>query len=101
MASFDRAQAQPANIFLTLDGTVKVGDLGLGRMFSADTVQAFSKVWSVMTVALVPLGRPALCLRAWMPPLTVCRCRRGPATGGHTAVHEPGGAQRQGLRIQV
>jgi serine/threonine protein kinase len=35
---------QPANIFLTLDGTVKVGDLGLGRMFSADTVQAFSKV---------------------------------------------------------
>ncbi len=36
--------SQPANIFLTLDGTVKVGDLGLGRMFSADTVQAFSKV---------------------------------------------------------
>ena len=38
---------QPANIFLTRDGTVKVGDLGLGRMFSADTIQAFSKVRSL------------------------------------------------------
>jgi NIMA (never in mitosis gene a)-related kinase 1/4/5 len=34
---------QPANIFLTLNGTVKVGDLGLGRLFSDATVEAFSK----------------------------------------------------------
>jgi hypothetical protein len=47
---------QPANIFLTLDGTVKVGDLGLGRMFSADTIQAFSKVRSYTTVGVLAVG---------------------------------------------
>jgi serine/threonine protein kinase len=35
---------QPANIFLTTDGTIKVGDLGLSREMSDETVQAFSKV---------------------------------------------------------
>jgi hypothetical protein len=33
-----------ANIFLTLTGTVKVGDLGLGRLLSDKTVEAHSKV---------------------------------------------------------
>ena len=35
---------KPANIFLTLDSTVKVGDLGLSRELSQDTIQAHSKV---------------------------------------------------------
>ena len=35
---------QPANIFLTLDGTIKVGDLGLSRELSEHTLQAHSKV---------------------------------------------------------
>lgn len=35
---------KPANIFLTSNGLIKVGDLGLGRMFSEKTFQVFSKV---------------------------------------------------------
>ena len=35
---------KPANIFLTLKGTVKVGDLGLGRLLSEQTLEAHSKV---------------------------------------------------------
>ena len=35
---------KPANIFLTLTGTVQVGDFGLGRQMSDETVQARSKV---------------------------------------------------------
>jgi len=35
---------KPANIFISADGTLKVGDLGLSRAFSSETVQAYSKV---------------------------------------------------------
>ena len=35
---------KPANIFLTADARIKVGDLGLGRAFSENTLEAFSKV---------------------------------------------------------
>ena len=35
---------KPANIFLSSDGTVKVGDLGLGRFLSEATLEAFTKV---------------------------------------------------------
>lgn len=35
---------KPANILLTLDGTIKVGDLGLSRELSENTYQAHSKV---------------------------------------------------------
>src|SRR5690554_5577668 len=35
---------KPANIFLTTDGTIKVGDLGLSREMSDETMQAYSKV---------------------------------------------------------
>lgn len=35
---------KPANVLLTLEGVVKVGDLGLGRHLSEATVQAHSKV---------------------------------------------------------
>lgn len=35
---------KPANVLLTLQGVVKVGDLGLGRHLSEDTMQAHSKV---------------------------------------------------------
>jgi serine/threonine protein kinase len=35
---------KPANIFLVADGTLKLGDLGLGRLMSSQTVEAFSRV---------------------------------------------------------
>lgn len=35
---------KPANIFISTDGTLKVGDLGLGRIFSSETIEAYSKV---------------------------------------------------------
>jgi serine/threonine protein kinase len=36
---------KPANIFVAADGSLKIGDLGLGREFSSKTVEAFSKVY--------------------------------------------------------
>lgn len=35
---------KPANIFISQDGNLKVGDLGLGRIFSSETIEAYSKV---------------------------------------------------------
>jgi NIMA (never in mitosis gene a)-related kinase len=35
---------KPANIFIASDGTLKIGDLGLGRSFSSETLEAYSKV---------------------------------------------------------
>ena len=35
---------KPANIFISSDGSLKVGDLGLGRVFSSETIEAYSKV---------------------------------------------------------
>ncbi len=35
---------KPANIFIANDDTLKVGDLGLGRAFGSQTVEAHSKV---------------------------------------------------------
>lgn len=35
---------KPANIFIGQDYTLKIGDLGLGRSFSSETLEAYSKV---------------------------------------------------------
>eukprot|EP00931_Biecheleriopsis_adriatica_P104564 TRINITY_DN79228_c0_g1_i1.p1 TRINITY_DN79228_c0_g1~~TRINITY_DN79228_c0_g1_i1.p1 ORF type:complete len:831 (+),score=203.19 TRINITY_DN79228_c0_g1_i1:149-2641(+) len=35
---------KPANIFVKNDGSLQLGDLGLGRFFSSQTLEAFSKV---------------------------------------------------------
>lgn len=35
---------KPANIFMAADGTLKIGDLGLGRYLSSQTIEAFSRV---------------------------------------------------------
>lgn len=35
---------KPANVFITGSGTMKLGDMGLGRQLSEESVAAFSKV---------------------------------------------------------
>ena len=35
---------KPANIFIGHDYNLKIGDLGLGRSFSSETLEAYSKV---------------------------------------------------------
>jgi NIMA (never in mitosis gene a)-related kinase len=35
---------KPANIFITQEDTLKLGDFGLGRVFSEETIEAYSKV---------------------------------------------------------
>lgn len=35
---------KPANIFISSEGGLKVGDLGLGRQLSSQTIEAYSRV---------------------------------------------------------
>lgn len=46
---------QPANIFLTVNGVVKVGDLGLGRAMSEHTLEVHSKVSESKVTRLYPI----------------------------------------------
>jgi hypothetical protein len=52
---------KPANIFLTLAGTVKVGDLGLGRLLSQDTLVAHSKVGTPLYMVRAGTQQHAKC----------------------------------------
>ena len=47
---------KPANIMLLLDGTIKVGDLGLSRELSEHTIQAHSKVGTPLYMSPVSLS---------------------------------------------
>lgn len=60
---------KPANIFIGGDGTLKVGDLGLGRIFSSETIEAYSKVGTPLymspEVLIYKKGRVAAWWRVW------------------------------------
>jgi NIMA (never in mitosis gene a)-related kinase len=47
---------KPANIFITSDGTLKLGDLGLGRIFSSQTVEALSRVGTPLYMSPEVIG---------------------------------------------
>ena len=42
---------KPANIFVSHDNSLKVGDLGLGRAFTSETLEAHSKVGTPLYMA--------------------------------------------------
>ncbi len=44
MRPLSRSDLKPANIMLTMENQIKLGDLGLGRYFTSQTLEAFSKV---------------------------------------------------------
>jgi NIMA (never in mitosis gene a)-related kinase 7 len=76
---------QPANIFLTTNGVVKVGDLGLGRSMSEHSLEAHSKVG---------LTAPVYCSTGH------CSRRLWWAVGGDALVHVPRGAARGWVRLE-
>lgn len=61
---------KPANIFIASDGSLKIGDLGLGREFSSETILAYSKVGTPLYMS------PEVPSSACQPPLQLLHPHR-------------------------
>eukprot|EP00960_Hanusia_phi_P069307 767058-Hanusia_phi.AAC.3 len=72
--------SQPANVFLGEGGNLKLGDLGLGRLFSSRTLECTT----------VPFLLVLSC---------VSDCHRGMAGGGNSLLHGPRGHARIALLL--
>ena len=95
---------KPANIFISASNVLKLGDLGLGRVFSNESVEAFSKV----IAALQGLARDEHLSMLWRVHAGARSYVKRPVlrhpneqTGGHAALHVTRGVARPGIRLQV
>lgn len=54
---------KPANVLVGANGALKIGDLGLGRQLSEQTMEAFSKVRWGCGEGRVRTGQDRVCMR--------------------------------------